>query len=619
MTNPHHTIEIGAESGPVASAALLGFNLEMVFGTTGAMLSDRLDNPKFCGPADAQTGIAPGWTSYGIHMSVQCKLIAGLGLTGGECQMIHNYTGALSGGIVQKGITVKAGEELELELWAMVRHQPATLSIMLRPAAAREPDYGKAELTIDTAYWKRYTATFRAPADDRDAVLMILLPKAGTVMIDQAHLRPVGEPHLSAETLERIRSLQLSTLRFPGGCASTNYRWKFGTGPAYLRPSLPDPVGKARADYDFGTDDYLAMCGEMGIQPFLTVNIGSGTPEEAGELAAYCAEWYGSRGREAPVVYFHMGNEHYGAWEISHMTAPMYVQALREYVPRVRANYPKARIVALGEPLSMGIAGQPGTPLRETLLAEASGLFDVLSLNRYKGQWYDNPHEQMLNVVQSVGKVMDDLSAMIADCRKSGSAATVALTEWNYWMRATTWDGSFYEPDDAQHALFYAGMIHAMARQAPDVEAATFYHLLNPMGIVRNERGHVYETSQAALYRLYRPAFPGAVVPVRVVAGELADGYPQLDALALRTPDSLWLFVGNRSHERPAEVALEGALLAGLRLDSATVLAAHYQAPLREAEPDAACGRLRLPPLAIARLRYRVPAPGDGAGERTGP
>lgn len=603
-------VAILGKEGPVAPATLLGANLEMVKDTHAALVSDRLDNPKFCGPADGQTGIAPGWHPIIHNMGgMHARLVPGMSLSGGESQLIHVYGGSSSRGIVQQGRYVREGESLEVELWAMVRHHPVTLKVSIG-SAKRGIVYDTAELTIRSAYWQRYTAILKAPKEDREAVFSIAFVTEGYVLFDQAHLRPVGEGQLSAPMLAAMQELSLPSVRFPGGSIAGCYHWRHGTGPVHLRPSLPDPCFKWRIDYDFGIEEYLQLCLKQGIRPFLTVNIGSGTPEEAGEWAAYCADWYRGQGVEPPIAYFMMGNEQYGVWEPSHMEADMYVEALRVYVPLVRARYPRARIVAMGMPECEGMPGRPATPLRRKVLEEAAGLFDVLTLHAYPGGWSDDPEQLVARAAAGAESVRTRLRQMIADCREAGSDAKVAMTEWNFWTQATHWDGrGFFEPDDAAHGLFFSAMMHVFAGLAPDMELAAYYNLINVMGMLRNEGGRVLRTGVSGLYALYRPAFPGQVLPLAVDSPEMAGGWPQLDALAVRTDDAAYVFVANRSVCDFAPVRLEGTA-GGLR--SATLMRAdHAGAPFREESPAelfapaASDGtNIVLPPLSVVRLRY---------------
>ncbi len=203
-------------------------------------------------------------------------------------------------------------------------------------------------------------------------MFFITVQGQGIVWLDQVHLLPEGEPVVRRELTDAWRALRIPVLRFPGGCISTNYHWGHGTGPRHLRPTLPDPVFKWETNYEFGTDEYLALCLEQGIQPQISVNVGSGTPDEARDWAAYCAAWYARQGAEPPEIYWQIGNEHWGAWELGNMSGEMYAEALREYVPAIRAAYPRARIVALGPEQGEVFDPDQRLPWREPVLAHAA-------------------------------------------------------------------------------------------------------------------------------------------------------------------------------------------------------------------------------------------------------
>lgn len=596
--------KIFERSGPTAAATLLGANLELALWPARALLSDRLENPKFCAPADERTGLAHDWLPIGGHMgNVQYELVRGMSLSGDESQLVNVYASP-GAGLIQTGVRLRADEELELEIWAKVRHHPVTLEVSLNPLPSRADPYSKAEVTLDAAYWKRYCVRLHSVREDHEAVLFLRFQNRGVVIFDQIHLRPAGEPHLSLEVQEAIGRMSLSTLRFPGGCQSTNYRWHLGVGPDHLRPSLPDPVAKLRAEYGFGTDEYLAMCQAHGTKPYITVNIGSGDPEEAGKWARYCTDWYMQRNLELPEIYFQLGNEHYGVWESAHMTAPMYLEAVKQYSVAVRQNYPRCIVIGLGEPLCSGVGGEPATELRSLMLKEARDFVDVIGINRYKGQWCEDPREQFRNALDSVLKIEADLRQLIQDCRNAGFPPRVALPEWNYWLYAAHWDGrEFFEPDDAHHGMFVSGMFHMMARLAPEMEVAAYEQLINGMGLLRNEKTHVVETAVSRLFALYRPAFPGEVMAFETDSPEIAPHLPMLDLLVLRNGEGLWVFAVNRSMDEALDFQFSAS--PEIVKSARCFCAENVDASLEEKEDFASEGEVwRLPPLSVTRLQF---------------
>ncbi len=598
LAEPVH-LSVAPHEGPLVSELLMGVNLELTHPVSEALLSNRIRNAKFAGSADPQTGVVDEWLPFGFNMGgMHAKAIEGMFLSPSQCQMLHNYTAPYGAGIVQSGIPIRKGEILEFRIWAKVRHHPVRLHVALRAEPSRnEAGYANAEILVDASYWKRYTVDFSIEETDPSARLFLLLKETGVLLMDQVSLNAKGSGPEDPDVQEAILRLRPPVLRFPGGCMSTNHHWRMGTGPNETRPTLADPVFKGRTEYGFGTDEYLALTHLLGASLHITINVGSGTPDDATEWATYCRDWHTSRGLEPPLAYFQIGNEQYGPWETSHMTAGMYVEALRNFVPGIRRAYPNCRIIALAEPVSTGVAGRPDTPFRKEVLAQARDLADVLALNRYKGQWYDDPAEQLQNAVESVGKIQDDLDALIGEARAAGWTPRVALTEWNYWLHAAHWDGkNFYEPDDALHGIFFSGMLHALFRAAEHIEIASFYHLLNAMGLIRKSAGVVCETSIGALYRCYRSALPGRLIPLE----GSALGCAHLDGLALEKEGRVSLFLRHWNAKDPIPLALDpslGTISRGEIFSSPDCYSPMKSRPLTENKST-----IILPPLSIAKI-----------------
>jgi alpha-L-arabinofuranosidase len=451
---------------------------------------------------------------------------------------------------------------------------------------------------VDSTYWKCYTARFAIEKTDDQAVLLMFLKGTGIVHIDQVSLEPENSSGTNPETNRAIATLNPPLIRFPGGCMSTTHQWRYGTGPRELRPSLPDPVFKWRTEYDYGTDEYLEQCRTLGIAPHITVNIGD-TPEEAAAWAAYCWNWFVSRGVQPPPAYFQMGNEQYGLWEISHMTADMYVSSLKAFVPGVRAAYPGARIIALAEEFSGSLPGEEQTPLRKTLLSHAKGLFDVLAIHCYKGQWFADPEAQCQNAAESAQKVSLALDQLAEDCRLAGWEPRLAITEWNYWLKAAHWDGKqFNEPDDAIHAIFFSGVVHTLLRKADVMELASYYHLLVAMGLINKPGADAQESAIGRIYRLYRTALPGKVLSLQWSAD------PALDSVGILHKEGTSVFLCNASASETVSLEISPSL--GMPVSSRTFAAPDCHSPMKEIDSREPGPLWELPPLSLTRLDFKA-------------
>ena len=130
-------------------------------------------------------------------------------------------------------------------------------------------------------------------------------------------------------------------MRWPGGCFADNYHWKEGIGPKEKRRHIENVAwGNVREDNSFGTHEFLQLCEMIGAEPYLAVNMGSGTVQEAAEWVQYVnhangasdlTDWRQQNGRTNPwgVKYWGVGNE---SWDCGgHMTVDYYINQYKKY------------------------------------------------------------------------------------------------------------------------------------------------------------------------------------------------------------------------------------------------------------------------------------------------
>ncbi len=61
------------------------------------------------------------------------------------------------------------------------------------------------------------------------------------------------------------------------------------------RPTVRELAWQSLESNAFGTDEYIALCRKMSWTPMITVNLGTGTPEEARNWLEYCNTPAGSK------------------------------------------------------------------------------------------------------------------------------------------------------------------------------------------------------------------------------------------------------------------------------------------------------------------------------------
>ena len=102
----------------------------------------------------------------------------------------------------------------------------------------------------------------------------------------------VGEnsqiPNINGYRKDVFEALKIPVMRWPGGCFADDYHWMDGIGPKKDRPSLRNNNwGGTIEDNSFGTHEFLNLCEMLGCEPYISGNVGSGTPEEMAKWVEY--------------------------------------------------------------------------------------------------------------------------------------------------------------------------------------------------------------------------------------------------------------------------------------------------------------------------------------------
>lgn len=125
------------------------------------------------------------------------------------------------------------------------------------------------------------------------------------------------------DVIEAFKEIKMPVLRWPGGCFADEYHWKDGIGEKSQRKKMINTNwGGVTEDNSFGTNEFFDLCEEIGCEPYLAGNLGSGTVQELSEWIEYItfdgvspmADLRRKNGREKPwkLKYLGIGNENWG-------------------------------------------------------------------------------------------------------------------------------------------------------------------------------------------------------------------------------------------------------------------------------------------------------------------
>ena len=160
---------------------------------------------------------------------------------------------------------------------------------------------------------------------------------------------------MRCDVVEALRQIQLPVLRWPGGCFADYYHWKDGIGPGEKRKKIVNANwGDVVEDNSFGTHEFMELCEQIGCEPYICGNVGSGTVEEMSDWIEYLtfdgsspmSELRAENGHPEAwrVKYWGVGNENWGCG--GNMTPEQYGQEFRRYRTFCR-NYGDNRLYCI--------------------------------------------------------------------------------------------------------------------------------------------------------------------------------------------------------------------------------------------------------------------------------
>jgi alpha-L-arabinofuranosidase len=90
----------------------------------------------------------------------------------------------------------------------------------------------------------------------------------------------IDENGFRTDVIDCMKELQVPVVRYPGGNFVATYNWMDGIGPRDKRPKRPELAWLGTESNQFGTDEFMEWCQVVGAEPYLALNMGTGTLRE---------------------------------------------------------------------------------------------------------------------------------------------------------------------------------------------------------------------------------------------------------------------------------------------------------------------------------------------------
>lgn len=325
---------------------------------------------------------------------------------------------------------------------------------------------------------------------------------------------------MRTDVVNALKDISIPMLRWPGGCFADEYHWKDGIGPKENRKKMINTHwGGVLEDNSFGTHEFMELCEQLGCEPYINGNLGSGTVQEMSEWVEYLtfdgvspmADLRAKNGRKEPwkVKYFGIGNENWGCG--GNMTPEHYANEYRRYQTYVR-NY--------GENRLFKVAGGPNVDdynWCDVTMRIAHWHMDALSLHYYtfenswedKGDavdfdvngWYKTLKNalRMEELVEKHSKIMDkyDPNKRIA----------LAVDEWGCWFNVEkgTNPGFLYQQNTMRDALVAGLTFDIFNKHSDRVRIANIAQMVNVLqAIILTEGEKMILTPTYHVFNMYK-------------------------------------------------------------------------------------------------------------------
>lgn len=389
------------------------------------------------------------------------------------------------------------------------------------------------------------------------------------------------------DVVAALKQLNPPVVRWPGGCFADSYHWRDGIGPRDKRPaSINGSWGNVPESNAFGTHEFMDFAEQIGARPFVSINVGSGTVQEADSWMQYMTAPADSPpGRERAknghpepwnVSYVGVGNETWGCG--GNMYADTYADEFRKYAAFVRNwSGPRGQLIAVG-------ADTDEYAWTETMMKRAMlfrpepspmaynvdrPLMSMLSLHFYSfaGTWQKKGAaigfgEDGWKAGLSRAYKMDELirkHGAIMDRYDPEKKVGLAVDEWGTWWDGTKGASTLYQENTLRDAVI-AGMtlniFHDHADRVRMANIAQTINVLQAMVLTKGEKMIVTPTWH--VFEMYKVHQDATRLPVDVTAPAYGD-LPSLSVSASRdTTGVVHVSIVNLDPTKPARIDLSG-------------------------------------------------------------
>jgi alpha-N-arabinofuranosidase len=353
------------------------------------------------------------------------------------------------------------------------------------------------------------------------------------------------------DVVAALKAIQVPVLRWPGGCFADEYHWNDGIGPADQRPTMINTHwGGVVENNHFGTHEFLDLCEQLGCEPYICGNVGSGTVQEMQQWVEYItfpgvspmADSRKKNGHESPwkLKYFGVGNENWGCG--GNMTPEFYADQFRRYATYVR-NFGDNRVFKIA-------CGPNGGDYKwtEVLMKEVGRRMNGLALHYYcgtgkKSRSATNFDQDDWFFLLKNALHMEELvtkHSEIMDRYDHDKRIALIVDEWGAWhaVEPGTNPGFLYQQNTLRDAMVAASTLNIFNNHCDRVKMANIAQMINVLqAMILTDKEKIVLTPTYHVFQMYTVHHDAKLLPCELQSancGSATDKIPQVNVSASR-------------------------------------------------------------------------------------
>jgi alpha-N-arabinofuranosidase len=349
------------------------------------------------------------------------------------------------------------------------------------------------------------------------------------------------------DVIAALKKLKLGILRWPGGCYADEYHWRDGIGPRKARPRRLNTSWGGIETNEFGLHEFMDLAEAIGTEPYISVNVGSGTPQEMMDWLEYMssdsdselAQLRRKNGRQQPwkVDYVGIGNENWGCG--GNMTAEHYANEYKKFATFVKSYSGHGfQRIACG-------AGGGDYKWTEVLMAQAGKHFDGLSLHHYTlptGDWgkkglatgfSEAEWVSTLKKTLHMAELLDKHSA-IMDKYDPKKRVALVVDEWGTWYdpEPGTRPSALYQQNTLRDAVVAGINLNLFNQHADRVKVAALAQAVNVLqAVLLTDKAKLVLTPTYHVLEMYSVHQGATLLPVELSVPSYGVGKQSLPGL----------------------------------------------------------------------------------------